>query len=117
PHQDAGSRTEPPMSEPRLTGAYPTAAATAAPELEPPGLQARFQGLRAGGCSEDRLDESIPSSGITVRASTGAPAARSRSTTGEFDVAGTGVVAADPHGVGRPTTDWFSLRVTGTPSR
>jgi hypothetical protein len=50
PHQDAGSRTEPPVSVPTAQGASPAATATPEPLLEPPGVRWRlgshgFQGV------------------------------------------------------------------------
>ena len=60
PFQQAGSRTEPPMSVPRCSGPYPAAAAAPAPALEPPGFQARFHGLRVSGWNELRPDDSMP---------------------------------------------------------
>src|SRR5215469_6188966 len=39
PHQDAGSRTEPPVSVPIAHGANPTATATPEPLLDPPGVR------------------------------------------------------------------------------
>ncbi len=60
PFQQAGRRTEPPMSVPRCSGPYPAAAAAPAPALEPPGFQARFQGLRVSGWKELRPDDSMP---------------------------------------------------------
>src|SRR5215469_17682357 len=40
PHQDAGNRTEPPVSVPIAHGAKPAATATAEPLLDPPGVRA-----------------------------------------------------------------------------
>ena len=50
PHQDAGRRTEPPVSVPTAQGASPAATATPEPLLEPPGVRLRcgsqgFQGV------------------------------------------------------------------------
>src|ERR1700716_2344038 len=60
PHQQAGSRTEPPMSVPMGSGPYPAAPAAAAPALEPPGFLLRSQGLRVRGWKLDRPDDSMP---------------------------------------------------------
>ncbi len=46
PVHEAGQRIEPPPSVPTASGATPTASAALAPPLEPPGVIARFQGLR-----------------------------------------------------------------------
>ena len=50
PHQEAGRRTEPPVSVPTAQGASPAATATPEPLLEPPGVRLRcgshgFQGV------------------------------------------------------------------------
>src|SRR3954447_8028388 len=60
PHQDAGNRTEPPISVPICSGPYPAAAPAPAPLDEPPGVFVRSQGLRVRGWKLDRLDESMP---------------------------------------------------------
>ena len=48
PHNAAGMRTEPPVSEPIAATAMPSVTGTAAPDEEPPGMRpvARSQGLR-----------------------------------------------------------------------
>src|ERR1700682_4555968 len=46
PQNDAGMRTEPPPSVPSAIGAIPAATDAPAPPLEPPGVRARFHGLR-----------------------------------------------------------------------
>src|SRR3954465_7166500 len=56
----AGSRTEPPMSVPRRSGADPAPHAAPAPELEPDGLRSRRQGLRVTPCRLERPDDSMP---------------------------------------------------------
>ena len=43
PHQDAGKRTEPPVSVPTAHGTSPAATATPEPLLEPPGVLARWR--------------------------------------------------------------------------
>jgi hypothetical protein len=45
PHSADGMRTEPPVSVPMAISHMPSAAATAAPEDEPPGARARSAGL------------------------------------------------------------------------
>src|SRR5919112_1974934 len=56
PLPEAGRRSGPPVSGPRCRGPQPAAAAAPAPALEPPGFQARFQGLRVSGWNELRPD-------------------------------------------------------------
>ncbi len=45
PHQDAGMRIEPPMSEPCAMGTMPAITAAMPPPVEPPADQPCFQGL------------------------------------------------------------------------
>src|SRR4029079_4933553 len=45
---DAGLRSEPPMSEPSASGTIPARSAQAAPPLEPPAERAASAGSRAG---------------------------------------------------------------------
>ena len=46
PQQDAGPRTEPPMSEPSANGTQPDATAAPEPPDEPPGVRSGSHGLR-----------------------------------------------------------------------
>src|ERR1700728_524278 len=46
PEKQQGTRIEPPPSVPSANGVMPAATEAAAPALEPPGVFARFQGLR-----------------------------------------------------------------------
>ena len=48
PHRAAGCRMDPPVSEPRATGAIPAATAAADPPDDPPGTRSRSHGLRVG---------------------------------------------------------------------
>ncbi len=49
PHNAAGPRIDPPVSEPRAAGTSPAATAAPEPLDEPPVKWSRFHGLRAGG--------------------------------------------------------------------
>ena len=44
--EPAGTRPEPAVSVPSANGTSPAATATAEPELEPPGMSSRIEGLR-----------------------------------------------------------------------
>ena len=55
PHQAAGPRMEPPVSEPMAPRHRPAATAAAEPEDEPDGSCSGFQGLRAGGHGRSKL--------------------------------------------------------------
>src|SRR5437762_3910926 len=81
PQYAAGSRTEPPVSVPRLPSASPAATATAEPPDEPPGTRARSHGLRALPYAEFSLDEPIANSSQFVLPTITAPAALSRAVT------------------------------------
>src|SRR5258708_36953669 len=112
----AGKRTEPPMSVPTCSGAYPAAAAAPAPELEPEVLRVVFHGLRVMPCMLDSPEDSIPKSGIVVLPRITQPASRTRAAGGASAAAGTSSVAAVPSGDGTPAVATFSLIVMGTPS-
>src|SRR5436305_7567218 len=116
PHQPAGSRTAPPISVPMWSGPYPAAAAAAAPLDEPPGVLLRSHGLRVRAWKLERLDESMPKSGMDVFEKITAPASRRRATGGASSGASLSVVASVPSGTGTPFEAMFSLTVTGTPS-
>ena len=47
PQIAAGSRTEPPVSEPKEPNTAAAATAAAEPELDPPAMKSGFHGLRA----------------------------------------------------------------------
>ena len=81
PHNAAGWRIEPPVSEPSATGASRAATAAAEPPLEPPGTRARFQGLRVAPRTECSVVDPIANSSQFVLPMTTAPAAVSRSMT------------------------------------
>src|SRR5437660_10825161 len=72
---------EPPVSDPRESGAYPAAAAAAEPPLDPPGTRDGSRGLRVGPNAEFSVDEPMANSSRLVLATGTAPAARTRSTT------------------------------------
>ena len=46
PQNDAGTRTDPPVSPPSPNSAWPAATAAAEPEEEPPGVRSGQRGLR-----------------------------------------------------------------------
>ena len=101
PQKLAGMRIEPPPSVPTCSAPIPSAAATAAPPLEPPGVRAMSQGLRATWPSGLSVTAFQPNSGVVVLPSSTAPASRSRA--GGRGVGGgrrvaLGGVAATPRG-------------------
>src|SRR5882762_1563598 len=72
---------DPPVSEPRPSGAYSAATAAALPPLEPPGTRVMSCGLRVGPNAEFSVDDPIANSSRFVLPMVTAPAARNRSTT------------------------------------
>src|SRR5260370_29233056 len=74
PQKAAGRMTEPPVWLPSAIGSMPAAIAAAEPEDDPPGVWARWRGLRvAAGC---KLANSV----VTVLPSTRPPARRTSAT-------------------------------------
>ena len=117
PQQNAGLRTEPPISLPSPRGLMPEAKAEASPPLEPPGVRSACQGFSVLPCSGLSVVILIPSSDKFVRPRGIAPAAFMRATTGastdgiELARAGTPLVVAESR------QSMFSLMVNGTPCR
>src|SRR5437879_11280557 len=80
PQQDAGMRTDPPMSSPSATVAMPAATAAALPPLDPPGVIPWRHGLLVAGKSVLVVPIAAASSGRLVFPSTAMPALRDRAT-------------------------------------
>src|SRR5581483_3752679 len=78
PQNDAGCRTEPPVSEPSATTALPCATAAAEPPLEPPGTRSGATGLRTGPYAEFSFDEPMANSSQFVLPIITPPASSSR---------------------------------------
>ncbi len=81
PHSAAGWRIDPPVSEPRASGAKPAATAAALPPEDPPGTRVVSCGFSVGPKAEFSVDEPIANSSRFVLPIAIAPAARSRPTT------------------------------------
>src|SRR5271168_4764142 len=95
----------------------PQAAATAAPPLDPPGVMAGFQGLRAIPVSGESVTPFQPNSGVVVLPSRTAPASRRRATEGASSSHGWfGSTALEPRRVDQPLVSSRSLTVAGMPS-
>ena len=71
-------RSEPPMSLPVARVVLPAASAAPEPPDEPPGVTAKFHGLRVMPHSFDQVMEALENSGVVLRAWTIAPASSSR---------------------------------------
>ncbi len=81
PHNAAGWRIEPPVSEPRARGANPAATAAALPPEEPPGTRLVSCGLRVAPKAEFSVELPMANSSRFVLPTATAPAAASRCTT------------------------------------
>src|SRR6185312_578270 len=81
PQNDAGLRSEPPMSEPSASGTIPARRAHAAPPLDPPADRVGSTGLRVVPKTGLKVWEPAANSGTLVRPIGTAPAARIRATT------------------------------------
>src|SRR5262245_29923999 len=78
PHNAAGIRSDPPVSEPVQTGSMLQAKATAEPPDEPPALRRGSNGLPVAPHTALRVFAPAPNSGTLVLATMMAPAARTR---------------------------------------
>src|SRR5579872_1722941 len=77
PHQAAGPRMEPPVSDPIAMRTMRDAIAVPEPDDEPPVLCAGFHGLRAGGNGRSKLGPPIANSCVASLPSSTPPASRS----------------------------------------
>src|SRR4051794_27053722 len=80
PVNDAGMRMEPPPSDAVPNGMIPAATAADEPPLEPPGVRAKFHGLRVTPNALVLVKLSVPNSGDAVLPTGTAPAPRNRAT-------------------------------------
>ena len=115
PQNDAGLRSEPPMSEPSASGTIPAASAHAAPPLDPPALRVGSTGLRV--VPKTVLNVWLPAanSGTFVFPIGTAPARRIRSTTSSSWVGTLSRRSGEPYVVSHPATSWVSLNAHGSP--
>src|SRR6478735_5278003 len=80
PQNDAGLRSEPPMSDPSASGTIPDASAAAAPPLDPPAERDGSTGLRVTPKTVLNVWDPAANSGTLVLPTNTAPALRTRST-------------------------------------
>jgi hypothetical protein len=66
PHNAAGCRIDPPVSEPNASAANPAATAAADPPLDPPGTRLGSSGLRVGPNAEFSVLDPIANSSRLV---------------------------------------------------
>ena len=115
PVRQPGMRTEPPPSVPSANGVMPAATEAAAPALEPPGVLARFHGLRVMPVSGESPTPLQPNSLVVVLPITIAPAALTRSTGGASATAMLSAMQREPNAKRSPPTAMRSLIESGTP--
>src|SRR6266581_7481232 len=117
PQNEAGWRTEPPVSEPSAVGTAPAATSAAEPPEEPPGTRALSVGCSARPYAECSVDEPIANSSQFVFPAIRAPAALSFATA----VASYGdwypSRIFDPQVVVNSRVQMLSLTATGIPYR
>ena len=117
PHSAAGWRIEPPVSDPRASGAKPAATAAALPPDDPPGTFVGSCGLRVGPKAEFSVELPMANSSRFVLPMMRAPASFSRRTT----VASYGGThpsrIRDEQVVATPWVQRLSFSATGTPAR
>src|SRR5689334_3252488 len=77
PQNEAGCRTDPPVSDPSATTAVPCATAAADPPLDPPGTRSGATGFRTGPNAEFSFDDPIANSSQFVLPRITPPAASS----------------------------------------
>ncbi len=117
PQKDAGIRTEPPPSVPRLSGPAPSATAAALPPLEPPAVRRGSYGLPVTPCRGLSVTPFQPNSGVVVLPTKTAPDSRSRATDGaSSSKEPSSRAVSEPRSVGAPRISRMSFTVTGTPS-
>src|SRR5258708_33514553 len=80
PQNDAGCRTEPPVSDPSAAGTAPAATSAAEPPEEPPGTRVLSGGGSARPYAEGSVDEPMANSSQFVFPAIRAPAALSFAT-------------------------------------
>jgi hypothetical protein len=116
PQNDAGMRIEPRMSVPMPKATAPTATSTASPPEEPPQVSAGSSGLLLRPKRGPSVSPAIASSGTLPRASSTAPAARSRTSTAASSVQCHGGMRHEPTVTSRPCTAKVSFRLCGRPA-
>src|SRR5437016_8271877 len=116
PHSAAGCRIEPPVSDPRASGAKPAATAAALPPLDPPGTRPGSCGLHVGPNAEFSVELPMANSSRLVLPMGMAPVARTRATTVASYGGRQPSRMRDEHVVGIPRVQRLSLRATGMPA-
>ncbi|OPX81750.1 MAG: hypothetical protein A4E43_00601 [Methanosaeta sp. PtaB.Bin005] len=117
PQNDAGQRTDPPVSEPREQGASPPATQAALPPLEPPGTQSISQGFLVGPKALVSVEVPMANSSILVLPMIMAPSARKRSITWASYGGMYPCRILELQLLSIPLVDMHSLMAMGTPAR
>src|SRR4051794_6181952 len=117
PQNNAGLRSDPPMSEPSASGTIPDASAQAAPPDEPPADLVGSTGLSVVPNTLLKVCEPAANSGTLVLPITTTPAPRTRSTSRSSASGTWSAKSGDPYVVRHPATSWVSLNANGRPCR
>ena len=112
---DAGLRSDPPMSDPSASGTIPAARAAAAPPLDPPAERLRSNGLRVVPKIGLKVCDPAAHSGTLVLPMTTAPAPRIRSAISSSRRGTWSARSGEPKVVRQPATSWVSLNACGSP--
>jgi hypothetical protein len=112
---DAGLRSDPPMSLPSASGSIPAASAAAAPPLEPPADRSRSYGLRVVPKIGLKVCEPAAHSGTLDLPTSTAPADLTRSTTRLSKSETWSAITGEPNVVRQPRAWWVSLTANGSP--
>src|SRR6266849_3034249 len=119
PQSAAGTRVDPPVSDPRPQLTIPAAMAAAVPPEEPPGIRVLSYGFFTGPANDDRLVLVMPnaSSCMLVLPMTMAPASSNFCNDGAFLVGRACRSAGVPPDVGISAVLMLSLTTIGRPAR
>src|SRR3954447_21791354 len=112
---DAGLRSDPPMSLPSARGTMPLASAAAAPPLDPPADRDRSYGFRVVPKTGLNVCDPAAHSGTLVLPMVTTPADRIRSTISSSRFGTYFARNGDPNVVLHPETSWVSLNACGRP--
>src|SRR5438309_586528 len=116
PHNAAGWRIDPPVSDPNASGAIADATAAALPPLDPPGTRLGSRGLRVGPKAEFSVELPMANSSRFVLPIGTPPAATIRDTTVASYGGSQPSRIFDEHVVGTPRVHKLSFNATGTPA-
>src|SRR5438093_11388080 len=115
PQNEAGWRTEPPVSEPSAAGTAPAATSAAEPPEDPPGTRTLSVGCSVRPYAECSVEDPIPNSSQFVFPAISAPAARSVATAVASKGERYALSTLDPQVVVNSSVQMLSFTATGMP--